>query len=279
MTAAIGITFGPLEPTTKNVLSFLLICQNSIQRTFEFRIYECPPNDPLLSRLHNGTELTHLSIATEMSNFANRVKTFNETRADLYGIKCTEADTIVIITNSTLADGYYYVGVDSWAVVALGGWENKFSPPSVVEYYLSFVTMAALEAVAPPIDRHYETRGCLFDFNANLAYARLSVLSGQLCGSCANFIASRTSAEILSDAQKLLSREWLGNSHKPSDRALVVKQLGYDLFHTTGFKPTIRQRLASRLEEEGINHAINAAHKVIVWVVLGVIAFILGLKL
>jgi hypothetical protein len=52
---------------------------------------------------------------------------------------------------------------------------------------------------AEPADRHYVTRGCIFGFNADLNQARLSVLSGHLCGLCAAQIEKATPKQVVDD--------------------------------------------------------------------------------
>src|SRR5262249_55077302 len=147
-----------------------------------------------------------------------------------------------------------------WAIIALGGWEKEFAPPSIVEYYLNFTTVVALDAAIPNLERHFDTRGCVLSFNAALADARFSVLAGRICSSCAEKIGAQGSKQMLEDARLLVDRPWLGGPMAPSDVAVTVTKLGYDLFRTTGIKPTkptFKERFLATLEQEGLKNTLN----------------------
>jgi hypothetical protein len=103
-----------------------------------------------------------------------------------------------------------------------------------VEYYLTHVVTAALDALSPGNLRHFDTRGCAFDFNASLSHTRFKVLTGQLCNAFAARLEQDKSKQAVDDANMLFKRVWLGTPTAPSDVALTVKKLGYDLFHTAG---------------------------------------------
>src|SRR5262249_12253269 len=116
---------------------------------------------------------------------------------------------------------------------------------------------SALDALGADIERHYLTRGCLFDFNASLGDKRLSVLSGNICPDCAAQIEGKAGKEFVSDALILLKRDWLGDSNTPSAVASTVKKLGFDLFHTTGAKPNFRERFLAAFEQEGLKNVLS----------------------
>src|SRR5262249_26468935 len=149
---------------------------------------------------------------------------------------------IVLLTDTRFSNNFYLVGMDGWTILAFGGWQKQFAPPSIVEYYLSHVVNAALDAISSN-ERHADTRGCAFDFNASLANTRFKVLTGKLCSTCAARLEREISKQTVDDANLLLKRAWLGSPTAPSDVALTVKKLGYDLFHTAGPTPTLWEKL------------------------------------
>src|SRR5271170_6932947 len=225
MPTTIGVAFGAFEQATKEILSYLLVYQNTVQGSFEFRILSGPDDDPFIELLSGDRPPDHREIERQIGPFLSRLKSWNNSQARGYELDPVTVDKIVLLTDTALSDNYYYVGDETWAVIALGGWENEYAPPSIVEYYLSFVAVAALDAKVD-LARHFETRGCISDFNASLADARLSVLSGHICDSCARLIEAQTSKRVLEDARLLLSRPWLGDSSAPSDVAATVKKMG-----------------------------------------------------
>jgi hypothetical protein len=268
----IGIVFGPFDTIAQNILSYLLIYQNSIQKTFEFRVLHAPDNDPFFHLLSEA--LSHTVAEQEIGAFVSRVHAWNEQEAEVYQLASERVDKLIVLANARFDDNFYYIGSTTWAVIALGGWEKEFSPPSIVEYFLSFASLASLDAIARPMTRHFDTRGCAFDFNAELQHARLKVLSGHICSSCARSIERLTSKQVLADAQMLLRRSWLGTASDPSDVALAVKKLGYDLFHTSGVKPTLKERVLVILEQEGLKNLLNITFQIM----LAVILVLIGLK-
>jgi hypothetical protein len=273
MRTAIGIVFGHFDESAKDILSYLLVYQNKLQKTFEFRILSAPGDDPFLELLSATSPPGHGEIYPQISGFLSRLKSWNRTEAHSFGLEEVEVNKVVVLTDTTLIDNFYYVGDETWAVIALGGWESEYSPPSIVEYYLSFVAVASVDAIAD-IRRHFDTRGCICDFNSSLSDARLKVLIGYVCETCASSIKSNASSEALDDAQLLLKREWLGDDSEPADAATVVKKLGYDLFRTAGIKPTFRERLMASLEQEGLKNVLSLTFQIL----LAIALLILGIK-
>lgn len=272
MPITIGVVFGSFEEVAKDVLSYLLVYQNTIQKTFEFRILSCSPSDSFLALLNADRAPSHVEIEQQVGDFLSRVKSWNDSQAEAFGLDPVRVDKVALLTNTAFSDYYYYVGEETWAVIALGGWENEYAPPSIVEYYLSFVVLAAID-VRTNIGRHFETRGCIFDFNASLADARLSVLSGHICESCAHSITTETSSRVLNDTRLLLARPWLGDSSNPSDVAVTVKKLGYDLFRTSGIKPTWKEWVVTTLEQEGLKNLLNITFQILLVAALVLLGF------
>jgi hypothetical protein len=273
MRKAIGIVFGRFDESAKEVLSYLLVYQNTLQKTFEFRILSAPDDDPFFEMLSKDSPPYHDAVYPQIKEFLSRLKSWNRTEANSFRLEEVKVDKVVVLTDTTFSDNFYYVGDETWAVIALGGWESEYAPPSIVEYYLSFVAVAAVDAIAD-IRRHFETRGCICDFNCSLSDARLKVLTGYICETCASSIQGGASGHALADAELLMKRDWLGSSSAPADVALTVKKLGYDLFRTSGIKPTLRERCLAILEQEGLKNLLSISFQIL----LGIAVLVFGLS-
>jgi hypothetical protein len=262
-----------MEDLTKEVLSCLLLFQNTLQKTFEFRLLSRDDDDPFIAGLSAQPGPTWDDLSDKAVHFFPRLRKWNEQVAAAYELSADQVDMTVVLTNTRLSDNYYSLGSENWAVIALGGWEDDFAPPSLVEYFLTFTAIASLDAIVRPMDSHFDTRGCVSDFNARLGDARQKVLTGHICHSCQKKIEA-TSREVFTDADILLKRTWLGSSTAPSDIALTVKKLGYDLFHTAGAKPSWRERWLALLEQEGLKNLLSITGQILLLLIL----LFLGLK-
>jgi hypothetical protein len=131
------------------------------------RLVSCPADHPLLNLLRQRPGPTHFEAVAQIDDFVLRVNASCAEEANSYGLQAEQIDKIVLLTNTRFRDNYYYVGCPTWAIIALGGWQNELAPPSIVEYYLSILTTSALDALGAGIERHYLTPGCNFDFNAS----------------------------------------------------------------------------------------------------------------
>ena len=274
MAVSIGVVFASMEQETQEILSYLITYQNTLQKSFEFRLVSYPGDDPFLNLLQQKPGPNHDEAAAGAEDFALRVKEFSALQADLYRLQTEQIDKIVLLTNTRFADNYYYIGCPTWAIIALGNWHKDCAPPSIVEYYLNILVTAALDALGAGIGRHYLTRACNFDFNASLRDKRLSVLAGNICPDCVAKIEAKAGIEFVSDALILLKMNWLGDSNTPSAVASTVKKLGFDLFHTTGAKPSLRERLLATFEQEGLKNLLSVTFQIL----LAIAVVVIGLK-
>src|ERR1043166_9423908 len=173
MTTSIGVVFGPMDESTIGILSYLITCQNALQQSFEFRIISCPEDDPFLESLSATPAPAHDEIVPGFVDLLTRVTAWNRQIAKSYDLEVISFDKVVLLTDVRFSDNYFYISSDTWAVIALGGWQSEFAPPSIVEYYLSFIVVLALDNVVQMgLSRHYETTGCVLDFSASLHHAR-----------------------------------------------------------------------------------------------------------
>jgi hypothetical protein len=274
MPVSIGIVFASMDRETQEILSYLITYQNTLQSSFEFRLVSCPTDDPFLNLLRQRPGPAHHDVVSEVNDFVVRLNALSADEANSYYLPTEQIDKIVILTNTRFSDNYYHVECPTWAIIALGGWQSEFAPPSIVEYYLSILVTSALDVLGAGVERHYFTRGCNFDFNASLGDKRPSVLSGDICPQCAAKIEAEAGEKFVSDALILLKRDWLGDSNTPSAVATAVKKFGFDLFRTTAAKPNLKERLLVAFEQKGLKNILNVTFQVL----LAVAIVVIGLK-
>ena len=103
MTVSIGIVFASIEEKTQEILSYLITYQNTLQKSFEFRLLSCPDDDPFLKLLQRKPGPTHDEAAKKVDRFVLRVNAFCAQEATSYGLQTERVDKIVILTNTRSA--------------------------------------------------------------------------------------------------------------------------------------------------------------------------------
>lgn len=148
MAIAVDIVFGQMEPLVEDVLSYLIVYQNTIQATFEFRIATLQGDDPFIAML-SASAIRSSDAEQELPEFIRRTRTWNDDEAVSYGLSPQKMDHLILLSHTRFSDNYYQIGGADCTVIALGGWEDQFAPPSIVEYYLSFVASACIDRRRP----------------------------------------------------------------------------------------------------------------------------------
>lgn len=147
------------------------------------------------------------------------------------------------------SDEHYGLKRQRVHVQALGNWEKRKAPPSIFEFILAMLMQQAAGLAAPSLSKsiHLGTKGCLFDFTANLGEARYKALQGFVCSVCRDRLQKDNAPQIADDVVKILSMDWLGKLEDPLCPAGIVKKLGYDLFLTQGIKPSVLEKTSRHL--------------------------------
>lgn len=173
MLTKIGILHTSFDARTEAALKYLVLQMNSLQNSLEFSFLPIPDDDPVLRRLESAEPLDYELIAKEMPSFCPSYLSFLRDQAQGFRIVANEPDCIVILSRARLSNRWYFMGTDKWAILALGDWEDVMAPPSFIEVSLALLVqvgaIAACGDESPQI--HSETKGCLFDFTANLTDA------------------------------------------------------------------------------------------------------------
>lgn len=274
----IGIILTKLGGLDAAALKYLVLYQNTLQTTFEYEFLAAPEIEDkdlgkeeralaeFLSTLDSPTLLKREDVEKETKRFFPKYKKWLEGKARDYEItpplpegKARDdeitpllPDGYVILSTARFDDFYFVTDKDDWVLIALGHWKRYMAPPSLVEFFLTQLLANSVDFAcgkdSPP--QHFPTRGCLFDFSASLEDARIATLTAYVCQECKESLSSAKTPRFVDDVQVLLKKSWLGTEKQPSVASSTSHKLGYDLFHTTGIKPTLWSRLRSTVEQE-----------------------------
>ena len=238
----IGVLIAPLGAGDDSLaLKYLLLHQNTLQRSFKFHLLPVP-DDVLIHRLTHDQKPDRQQLEDAMPQFVQRYRQTLHEFAIGYDLQPESPFPIIILSTATFTDNYSLTSGDDWAIIALGNWHRVMAPPSILEFFLSLLVESSIDFACGDNfpNRHVTTTGCCFDFTAELADARFSVLSGFLCSDCISAISNAHSKQLASDAKLLLQKAWLGTVAAPSDVSVTAKKLGHDLFHTKGDRKSTR---------------------------------------
>lgn len=269
----IGIILSSFGVRESAALKYIVLHQNTLQRSIEFQFLPIDETSELLKDLETPGLIDRESFEIKIANHKASYKTWLREEADNYEVPNDNYDGIIVISLAKFTDNYYLTWANNWAILALGHWESKMAPPSVLEFILTLLIQVSVD-IACGTGRHHETKGCAFDFTALLADARYKVLTGFVCSGCIDTIKNTRSEQFIKDIQILLNKDWLGVPDDPSIVSITAKKLGYDLFHTKGFKPTTWERIKITLEEQ----AVKTVLKIIGSVIIAALLVWLGLK-
>ncbi len=250
----VGVILAPGFAQELAALKFLILHQNTVQRSVEYQIFPVPDNWALGSLLATKGSLERRAVEQEMkSTKAPYMEWLREVSGE-YRADLEEPDAMAIVSMATFADNYYTTWVGNWALLALGNWKRHMAPPSALEFIQSFLVNVAVDVACGKKwpRRHLGTKGCMNDFTALLDDARFGVLTGFICHRCETWIADTCSERFLADVQTLAKLPSLGDASSPTVAAHIIKNLGFDLFRTRGIRPTAWERLRDFLEEEAI---------------------------
>lgn len=254
-------------------LRYLILCANRCQTYFQFEFVPFNRNDPFLRPLLTGTTVERVATEHELVNFYRRQSAYMANEARAYHQAPDPPARFQVLSAASFADGYYFTSNGLVAVIAMGQWKRSLAPPSIVEFIQTIALEDAILGACQELSTHLGTRGCLFDFTAELFDARQKVLASSICQSCQKIMTACGHEDLLVDLGPLLSREWLGSRSDAVAPAAVTAKLGHDLFLTKGLKPSLAESIKMALAEEGTKQIL----KIIGAVVLAALLLFLGL--
>lgn len=271
------MVLGRLGKLNRSALKYLIVHLNTIQTSFEFEIIHCEHTDLLLTFLGQKGVVDRDKCREMLSAFHSRMITSIQEESRYYQLADDSTpDHFVLITMARFSDQHYGLKSETVQVQALGDWDREMAPPSIFEFILTLLLRQSVGFASPSLSKsiHLGTKGCLFDFNADLSDARYKALHGFVCTQCRNRLRSDDMESIADDVVRVLDMQWLGRQSDPHSPSSIVAKLGYDLFLTQGIKPTLLEALRAGLRDEGTKELV----KLIGGVILAGLLVWFGLK-
>lgn len=263
--------------------TYLLLAQNAVQSLFEFEVCHHwiflavnGSKANVLSRFWRAwTDVTLRGVNLPGSHFAEKRYSeslerlvYPELRKDLgignltelreiveaheewlaskdgYGGKQGPCATVVV-TETPLSGAYISNSVGNLAVVTLSNWRQYIYPQSKIEFVLASVQrLAARVAISNRLGSHYPTRGCVWDFTANVRDFKAGALVGHICDECRPILGEALTQEELDQYSQLVDRRWIGKLEDVGSVASNLKRVyGYDLSITRGVTPSFLDRI------------------------------------
>ena len=259
----IGLITALLPQEQLSPFHYLLLHLNKIQSFFELELIDITIEDStLLKKIHQDGEFNDEAHEHELKKFKNDCNDYLKQQKQKFPTLTTKSEFpeyfIIYLSEHPIAGNFYYSGINSCAILSLYNWNNIYAPPSLLEYFLTLTIQASLNFMFSRfyIDNleHYETRGCLFDFNRDLASLRFKVLDGYICSSCIQGIkmglGNESTDRLKQEIEFILSYKWLGDEELPLSVSSISRKLGFVLFHTEKFKQTMLEVIKERLIEQ-----------------------------
>lgn len=268
MALRVGVLCIGLDHTTEAAFRVLAVQMNRLQADFEFSLLESHDDEPLLAALQGGALLEWRSqqaghsLAELVPSLATRYDVEpigpGEPAAPAPNGSAFRPAWLVVVSTARYSDNWYSHRATPASVLCLGLWDRHCAPPSVVDFLLTLLVREAIAAAVPSFRRsgHDATKGCLLDHTGRLTDARLKALNAFICSDCQHAIDQHRPG-LSASSLRLLRRDWLGRSDDPKSPAGMAANLGYDLFQSRGLKPTTRERLALKLEDETIKMIVS----------------------
>jgi hypothetical protein len=129
-------------------------------------------------------------------------------------------ERFVLLTMVGFTDRAFAVDVPNLRLLALGDWQQHMVPPSILEAFVALTLRQAAALVAPSLREtmHFGTRGCLFDYAADLSESRYKVMQGFISTFSRDALARDQHADLADGLQRVLNtRRWLGGPEKSGD--------------------------------------------------------------
>ncbi len=152
-----------------SALRYLILRANSYQNAFQFEFLPFNDQDEFIAPLLGSGVVGRNWIIANMGSFFLRQRDYLRSISEAYGRTDEPPRHFQLISEASFRDNYFYTSDTRVAVIALGGWERSMSPPSILEFIQALVLQDAVFGVCPELSTHLGTRGCLFDFCAQLS--------------------------------------------------------------------------------------------------------------
>ncbi len=261
----IAIAFLDCPQLNKDAVTYLLLCQNTVQEVYEFSVFDLDayPEQLKLDPIDLRTPISDEKYAARANEAISKLKKFVSKEMNAYTAPLDPRTQWLIITQIPFKGDFYMGGTETLPVMSIATWRRSMAPPSLIEFILRQSHVAILDLLDLGIN-HYETRGCLGDFNDNLADAKQHVLIGHVCSDCQQKVVEKHGGEALTALKKLADRSWIGSDASPTTVASIMKKtFAYDLYLTKGYAASITEKARDLLMTEGAKEFIKIASAII----------------
>lgn len=183
----------------------------------------------------------------------------------------------VVVTETPFEGGYFASAEGDIAVISVAHWHRHFSPPSVLEFVLRMVQRYTTRiAFSPVVGSHYSTRGCIWDFDANVSDAKITAAMSFICARCEAALSQALPPEKLEALKKIIDHKWIGRMEDTGSIASNLRRIfRYDLSRTRG----LSQSFLDRVIDIGTAQLATLFVKTIVVVVASVLSLLILHKL
>jgi hypothetical protein len=194
-----------------------------------------------------------------------------------YGGNDLFSGATIVITETPFEGAYFASAEENVAVITVAHWHRHFAPPSVLEFVLRMVQRyTARVAFLPVVGSHYSTRGCIWDFDANVNDARITTTISFICANCESALSRALPPEKLDALKKLIDHRWIGKIEDTGSIASNLRRMfEYDLARTRGLSPSF----LDRVKDVGTAQLATLFVKTIVVVVASVLSLLILHKL
>ena len=275
--ARVGVILADLGKLNLSALKYLIVHLNTLQHSIEFELLAPNSNDPFLVALSHEKVADRDKCRDMLSSFRDRiVQQFDHERKEYDLADASLPANFVVVSLAKFSDEHYGLKAGPVQVQALGNWERSMAPPSILEFIIVLLMRQGASFVTPSLSKsvHLGTKGCLFDFTADLGEARYKALQSFICGDCRERMHGAGAVNLASDLEHMLDLKWLGEPSDPHCPAGIVAKLGYNLFLTKRIEPTRWETFVSVLRDEGTKEFV----KIVFAILLAAILLRLGLK-
>jgi hypothetical protein len=275
--ARVGVILADLNNLNVTALKYLVVHLNTLQSSVEFELLAPASDDPLLAMLSTGKLVDREKCRSMLSPFHERiVGQFKQEQVEYDLADRTLPNNFAVISLAKFSDEHYGLKSGPVQVQALGNWERSMAPPSILEFIIVLLMRQAASFVVPSLGKsfHLGTKGCLFDFTADLGEARYKALQSFVCSVCGQQMKESGHPDLADDLVHVLDLNWLGVPTDPHCPAGIVAKLGYNLFLTKGIEPTWWETVRSVLRDETTKEFV----KLLFAILLAALLFRLGLK-
>lgn len=246
----IGVLTGRAEGFNLSALRFLVLQLNRLQNSFEYEFLRTDDfKDPFLDDLVDEARVDREEIRKKVPAFITRFTTHLEEKNKKFSLQEPPPNYFILLTLAKYKDNYYSMREARMSVLALGNWDARMAPPTILEFVLTLILRDSLAAACPGLSGsvHAGTKGCLCDFTEYQDETRFKALEGFVCNHCRGILGDFQN--VADDITRILGWQWLGKKTDPGSPAGILSKLGYDLFLTKGLK-RVREKILNTLREQ-----------------------------